>query len=96
MLFSSITFLFGFLPLVLIFYYISPRFLKNAVLLIFSLLFYAWGEPKYVIIMTVSIIVGYVMGLITEKFILEEKLKAAKAAVIISVAINLGILFFFK
>ncbi len=96
MLFSSITFLFGFLPLVLIFYYISPRFLKNAVLLIFSLLFYAWGEPKYVIVMTVSIIVGYVMGLITEKFILEEKLKAARAAVIISVAINLGILFFFK
>ncbi|MBQ8914487.1 MAG: MBOAT family protein, partial [Lachnospiraceae bacterium] len=64
MLFSSITFLFAFLPAVFLVYYISPRAIKNFVLMVFSLLFYAWGEPKYVFVMLASIIVGYVMGLL--------------------------------
>ena len=51
MLFSSTTFLFGFLSLVLLSYYVVPRMFKNAVLLVFSLVFYAWGEPVYVFIM---------------------------------------------
>ena len=48
MVFSSLTFLFVFLPIVLLIYYISPRPLKNFVILLFSLIFYAWGEPKFI------------------------------------------------
>lgn len=96
MLFSSITFLFAFLPAVLLVYYISPRAVKNFVLMIFSLLFYAWGEPKYVFVMLVSIIVGYIMGLLTDYFMNKEKIKSARLMVALAVIINLGILFFFK
>lgn len=96
MLFSSITFLFAFLPIVLLVYYISPRLLRNAVLLVFSLLFYAWGEPKYVFVMMASIIIGYAMGLFTDYFIRKEQVKKAKCAVIVSVVLNLGLLVFFK
>ena len=63
MLFSSIPFLFYFLPAVLILYFLVPDKLKNAVLLLFSLIFYAWGEPKYVVLMIVSILLGYGFGL---------------------------------
>ncbi len=96
MLFSSITFLFAFLPAVLLVYYISPRAVKNFVLMVFSLLFYAWGEPKYVFVMLVSIIVGYVMGLLTDYFMNKEKIRSARLMVALAVIINLGILFFFK
>ena len=96
MLFASITFLFAFLPAVLLVYYISPRAVKNFVLMIFSLLFYAWGEPKYVFVMLVSIIVGYIMGLLTDYFMNKEKIKSARLMVALAVIINLGILFFFK
>ena len=68
MLFSSITFLYYFLPCVLILYFIVPKALKNAVLLLASLLFYAWGEPKYVILMIGSIFSGYAFGLLIEKY----------------------------
>ena len=54
MVFSSTTFLLAFLPLVAILYYICPRRLRNALLLVFSLLFYGWGEPKYILIMLFS------------------------------------------
>ena len=63
MLFSSIPFLFYFLPAVLILYFLVPRFLKNTVLLVFSLVFYAWGEPKYVILMIATIALFYGCGL---------------------------------
>lgn len=96
MLFSSITFLFAFLPIVLLVYYISPRMLRNAVLLFFSLLFYAWGEPKYVFVMMTSILIGYAMGLLTDYFMRKEQVKRAKCAVIVSVVLNLGLLVFFK
>lgn len=96
MLFSSITFLFAFLPIVLLVYYISPRLLRNAVLLVFSLLFYAWGEPKYVFVMMASILIGYAMGLLTDYFMRKEQVKMAKCAVIVSVVLNLGLLVFFK
>lgn len=96
MLFSSITFLFAFLPAVLLVYYISPRKARNFILMLFSLLFYAWGEPKYVFVMLASILVGYGMGLLTDNFIQKNDMKKAKFTVVMSVAINLGILFFFK
>ncbi len=82
MLFSSITFLFAFLPAVLLVYYISPRAIKNFVLMFFSLIFYAWGEPKYVFVMLASIIVGYVMGLLTDYYMKKEKIKAARWMVV--------------
>ncbi len=68
MLFSSIPFLFYFLPLVLFLYCIAPRFLKNSVLLIVSLLFYFWGEPKYTILMLTSITISYITGILVEKY----------------------------
>ncbi len=96
MLFSSITFLFAFLPVVLLVYYICPVKYKNFTLMIFSLLFYSWGEPKFIIVMVVSVVVGYVMGLLTDYFLCKKKEKQAKLMVVLSVTINLGILFFFK
>ena len=63
MLFSSIPFLYYFLPAVLIVYFLVPRVAKNAVLLVSSLLFYAWGEPKYVFLMIATIALFYVCGL---------------------------------
>ena len=68
MLFSSIPFLYYFLPLTLLCYFLAPRRAKNAVLLLFSLVFYAWGEPKYVLFMVVSILQGYFFGRLVEKY----------------------------
>ncbi len=93
MLFSSIPFLYYFLPIVLILYFIAPKGLKNAVLLLASLFFYAWGEPKYVLLMIASIIIGYISGLLIEAF--REK-GISKIILGISVAINLGFLAYFK
>jgi len=63
MLFSSIPFLYYFLPAVLITYFLVPRNLKNTVLLLFSLVFYGWGEPKLVFLMVFTIAVFYLCGL---------------------------------
>ena len=68
MLFSSIPFLYYFLPLTLLCYFLAPRCAKNAVLLLFSLIFYAWGEPKYVLFMVASILQGYLFGRLVEKY----------------------------
>lgn len=93
MIFSSIPFLFYFLPAVLICYFIVPKFAKNTVLLIFSLLFYAWGEPKYVFLMLASISVGYVSGIIIEKF---KGKKIQKIVLLISVLLCISGLICFK
>ena len=94
MLFSSTTFLFAFLPMVLLCYYVVPRFLKNAVLLVFSLVFYAWGEPVYVFLMLGSIVVAYVTGLLCDR----EKFKSRLPLVsmILAIVWNMGLLLFFK
>lgn len=68
MVFSSFVFLLGFLPLVLLIYYICPGKLRNLVLLIFSLIFYAWGEPVYVLIMLFSTVFDYTNGRLIEYF----------------------------
>lgn len=74
MLFSSLTFLFGFLPILLILYFIiKNRKYKNVVLLIFSLLFYAWGEPKYILLMLLTILIVYIFGILIDKFDREKK-----------------------
>ena len=93
MLFSSITFLYYFLPLVFIVYFIVPKSWKNVVLLISSLIFYAWGEPKYVILMLISIACGYLFGLLIEK---HRGGKLALTWTILSVVISLSFLLFFK
>ena len=67
MLFSSLTFLFGFLPILLILYFIlKKRKYKNIVLLIFSLIFYAWGEPKYIFLMLLTILIVYIFGILID------------------------------
>lgn len=94
MLFSSIPFLFYFLPCVLILYLIAPKCLKNTVLLLSSLVFYAWGEPRYVIWMLLAITLGYIFGLLIERF--KEKKRISKLFMILSVASSLAMLGYFK
>ncbi len=94
MLFSSIPFLFYFLPCVLILYLIAPKCLKNTVLLLSSLVFYAWGEPRYVIWMLLAIILGYIFGLLIERF--KEKKRISKLFMILSVVSSLAMLGYFK
>lgn len=93
MLFSSIPFLYYFLPIVLLIYFIAPKKLKNAVILLASLFFYAWGEPKYVILMILSITAGYVFGLLIEKF---RGKTASKILLTLSVIFSIGMLGYFK
>ena len=93
MLFSSIPFLYYFLPCVILLYLIAPKCLKNTVLLLASLVFYAWGEPKYVVLMVVTVLLGYVLGLLIERF---KGKWPAKLFLILSLAVDLGFLAYFK
>lgn len=94
MVFSSLSFLTLFLPLTLMAYYVSPRRARNAVLFAVSLVFYAWGEPVYVLLMLFSALSDYAHGLLLEKW--EGRPGLRRAALISSVCINLGLLGFFK
>lgn len=96
MIFSSLIFLFRFLPLILLIYHIVPGKFKNMVLLSGSLVFYAWGEPKYVLIMIFSTLVNYVFGILIEDFKKKDKISATKYMVVASVIVNLSVLGFFK
>ncbi len=99
MLFSSTIFIYLFLPAVLIVYYgflRKNRKLQNYFLTLASLLFYAWGEPKFVLIMLLSILVNWLSGLMIARSKKKNNLGMAKLAVGISVAVNLSILFIFK
>lgn len=96
MVFSSLLFFFRFLPAVFLLYYIAPRRVRNLILFLFSLLFYAWGEPKYVFLMLFSITMDYCMGRLIEKSKGQGRPRAAKGFLLISVCVNLGILAFFK
>ena len=91
MLFSSIPFLFYFLPAALGLYFLAPRRMKNGVLLLCSLFFYGWGEPKYLILMLVSVAQGYGFGLLIEKC-----RKHAKLFLSLSIAVSLLLLGYFK
>lgn len=95
MVFSSTVFLCCFLPLIIILYYALPNHkLKNTVLLLGSLFFYAWGEPKYVLIMLASITGNYLGGRWIHHC--KEKAKSAKPVLVLFVLFNLGLLFYFK
>ena len=91
MIFSSIPFLYYFLPCVLLACYLMPKAGRNGVLLLFSLLFYAWGEPRYLVIMLAATVLGYGFGLAMERFP-----KAKKGLLIASVASSLSFLLCFK
>lgn len=93
MIFSSITFLFYFLPIVLAIYYIVPKKIKNIVLLISSFIFYAYGEPRYVFLMIFSILVTYIFGRLIDKY---KNTKYVKGILISANCINLGLLVYFK
>ncbi len=93
MLFSSIPFLYYFLPCTLILYFLVPGKLKNAVLLAMSLLFYAWGEPKYVLLMLATVAAGYVFGRLIGR---SRGTPAAKRWLTASVVFHLAVLGVFK
>lgn len=93
MVFSSITFLFYFLPIVLIIYYLIPNKYKNIVLLISSFIFYFYGEPKNIYIMILSILATYIFGILIDKY---KKTKYSKIFLILSIFINIGLLIYFK
>lgn len=94
MVFSSLIFLFVYFPLVLGLYYVCPLKWRNIVLLVFNLIFYGWGEPVYVLLMMFSVLIDYLLGIGIDKWRANRRL--AKALLIISIAWNLGLLFFFK
>ena len=93
MLFSSIPFLYVFLPATLLLYFAAPRRMKNAVLLLCSLVFYGWGEPKYLLLMLFSIAQGYLFGLLIEKY--RGKTRST-VFFWLSIALSLLLLAYFK
>ena len=90
MVFSSVIFIFYFLPLVIGFYFIAPKRARNLILLSFSMIFYTWGEIEYVAVMIFSILTNYVLGL------LIGSSQRKKLWLIVAVIANLGLLVFFK
>ncbi len=92
MIFSSIPFLYYFLPCVLILYFMAPRQLKNLVLLLTSLIFYAWGEPKFVLAMLLTILQGYIFGMLIEKY----RDRRAGICLAVSATVSLGLLAYCK
>ena len=93
MLFSSIPFIYYFLPLVFLIYFLVPRKLKNFTLLVSSLIFYAWGEPKLTAVMLISIATGFISGLILEKY---RNTKKGRLILCLSLLIPVGFLVYFK
>ena len=89
MVFSSISFLFFFLPLLFICYFLSPRKLKNTILLIFSLIFYFFGEKWYVLLLLLTCLINYICGILIEK-------RNKKIYLIVGLILNIGLLIYFK
>ena len=96
MVFSSAVFLCAFLPLVLLLYGLIPQKFKNLFLFAASLVFYAWGEPRYVLIMLFSTVFDYCNGLALEKLDQKKKDGARRAVLALSVIVNIGLMGFFK
>lgn len=91
MLFSSMTFVFMFLPIVLLLYLVTKKELHNPILLIASIIFYAWGEPKYLAIMLLTILINYIGAIAIDKFENHKRL-----ALVLTILGNLGFLIYFK
>lgn len=94
MVFSSLMFLYIFLPVVLILYFISPMKIKNLIIFVSGILFYAWGEPICVFIMLLSTVIDYTAGIFMHKF--DDNQKKRAICLIVSVAMNIGLLALFK
>ena len=94
MLFSSIPFLYYFLPCVVILYLLAPKPAKNSVLLLASLVFYAWGEKKLVVLMIAAILLSYIFGLLIEKY--KDRKNLSRLFLILSVVTSLAMLFYYK
>lgn len=94
MYFSSLIFLFVYLPIVMAAYYLIPTKFRNVFLLFVNLIFYGWGEPVFILIMFVSVAVNYIFGILIEKYRGNERLE--KTFVLLSVVISLGLLGVFK
>ncbi len=90
MVFSSMVFLWILLPVILLCYYISPRWMRNGILAVFSLIFYAWGEPKYIILMVISVLINYCFGLMI------ERQGHRKICLVMCILLNLLIIGYFK
>lgn len=95
MVFSSLTFLFAYFPIVLLVYFLSPLRFRNFILLIVSLFFYGWGEPKYIIVMVFSIFVNWLFGYPIQKYRDTNK-NIAKKWLTLCIVFNLALLGFFK
>ena len=89
MLFTSISFIYYFLPIVIVFYFIVPKKIKNFVLFIASMLFYFYGEPKYIFLMLAEILVAYVGAILIDKY-------KKKSLLVISITIHISLLCIFK
>ena len=96
MLFSSLTFIFLFIPLCGLLYYISKPKLKNIILLIFSLLFYSWGEPKYIILMLLTILISWLFGLLINYLDRVKKNRLKTIVFIITILLIISSLLYFK
>lgn len=94
MVFSSLTFLYIYLPIVMILYFISPMKIKNLIILVSGLFFYAWGEPVCVFIMLFSTAIDYTAGILMNKY--DDNQKIRTACLIVSVVMNIGLLAVFK
>ena len=94
MVFSSLVFLYFFLPIVMILYFVLPMKAKNLLILVTGLFFYAWGEPKYIIIMIISTLIDYTAGRFIDYF--DKKPKIRTVFLLVSVVMNLGLLAIFK
>jgi len=94
MVFSSFTFIYFFLPIVMILYYISPMKIKNFIIFVSGLVFYAWGEPVYIILMIISILIDYTAGRLIDYF--DSSPKKRTICLLISVVMNIGLLGVFK
>jgi alginate O-acetyltransferase complex protein AlgI len=96
MIFSSLYFLFVFLPISLILYFVTPKRFRNVTLVLISLVFYAWGTPEYIVLMLFSVLLNYFSGLEIQSFQEAEKPRAALVTMIIAVVGDLLLLGFFK
>ncbi len=96
MLFSSLEFIFLFLPLCIGIYFCVPLGWRNAVLLFFSLIFYGFGEPEYVFLMVFTVLGDYIFALGVQKSIDRENKRGARLILIAAIIFNLAILAFFK
>ncbi len=93
MVFSSITFLVYFLPIFLLAYHLTPNKYKNACILIFSIVFYAWGGPKFIFVILGTTFLDYFL---VNKMAEAKTSKGKKQLLVISLLMNLGLLFYFK